>query len=434
MSGHSHGHDDHGLEVGPILRVGVIVIAVATLIGLVVLWPRGAAPDLSASTRGIDYVDATITDIEVADCNDSLEGAPTQCQTVSVDIDSGPDKGGTGTFLSSLLDFSAPDFEVGEEVVLADNPAAPAEFRYVFVEYQRQTPLIALGLLFAVVVIGFGRWKGVRALAGLTVSLGVILVFLLPSILRGNNAVAVALVTTTVVGFAALYIAHGVSRSTTVALAGTLLSVYLITFLASIATGLASVTGLSDSSLQILRVTADAVDPRAILIAGIVVGALGVLDDVTVTQVSAVAELRHANPSITRKELYRAAIRIGRDHVASVVNTLVLAYAGASMGLLLFFFQEGRTVAQILNREIVAVEIIRTLVGSIGLVISVPLTTALAIATSDTRPRSLQGSPVRRRWRRVAPAGSDPAPDGGGGGEPAPADWSAFSPSEDPEP
>ncbi len=128
MSGHSHGHDDHGLEVGPILRVGVIVIAVATLIGLVVLWPRGAAPDLSASTRGIDYVDATITDIEVADCNDSLEGAPTQCQTVSVDIDSGQDKGGTGTFLSSLLDFSAPDFEVGEEVVLADTPAAQDQF------------------------------------------------------------------------------------------------------------------------------------------------------------------------------------------------------------------------------------------------------------------------------------------------------------------
>lgn len=438
MSGHSHGHDDHPLEVGSALRVGVIVVAIATMIGLVVLWPRGSAPDLSATTRGIDYVDATITAIETQDCIDPIELAPTQCRSVTVDITSGPDDGRTGTFLSSLIDFSLPDFEVGERLVLADNPRAPAEFRYVFVEYQRRTPLVLLGLLFAAVVIGFGRWKGLRALAGLTVSLGVILVFLLPSLLRGNNAVAVALVTVSVVAFAALYIAHGISRSTTVALAGTLLSVYLITFLASVVTGLASVTGLSDSSLQILRVTAEAVDPRAILIAGIVIGALGVLDDVTVTQVSAVAELRHANPAMSRKELYQSAIRIGRDHVASVVNTLVLAYVGASMGLMLFFFQEGRTIPQILNREIVAVEIIRTLVGSIGLVISVPLTTALAIATSETRTRSTPRPILTLPWRHtetntdvelhVEAMDADADADAD---RPSSGDWSAFSPRED---
>ncbi|HVT78881.1 MAG TPA: YibE/F family protein, partial [Acidimicrobiales bacterium] len=181
-------------------------------------------------------------------------------------------------------------------------------------------------------------------------------------------------------GFAALYIAHGVTRATTVALIGTFASVGLITALAVMFTALANLTGLSDESFQLLRVTASSLDPRGVLVAGIVIGALGVLDDVTVTQVSAVNELRAANPEMTGRDTYRAAVRIGRDHVASTVNTLVLAYVGAALALLLFFFQEGRAVAQVLNREVVAVEISRALIGSIGLIIAVPVTTALAVA------------------------------------------------------
>ena len=195
----------------------------------------------------------------------------------------------------------------------------------------------------------------------------------------------VALVTTSVVAFAALYIAHGVNASTTVALVGTLGSVVFITILAVVVTHFAHLTGLSDENFQVLRVTAEAIDPRGLLIAGIVISALGVLDDVTVTQVAAVNELRQANPAMTRSEVYHAAVRIGRDHVASTVNTLVLAYAGASVALLLFFFQEGRSVGQVLNRELVAIEIVRALIGSIGLIAAVPVTTALAAATSDLR-------------------------------------------------
>jgi uncharacterized membrane protein len=208
----------------------------------------------------------------------------------------------------------------------------------------------------------------------------VVIAFLLPSLLRDHSPVGVALVATSLIAFAALYFAHGVSMATTTALLGTLASVVLITALAAAFTGAASLTGLSDDSVQVLRVTAEAIDPRGILIAGMVIGALGVLDDVTVTQVSAVAELRRANPSMPRRDLYRAAIRIGRDHVASTVNTLVLAYVGASLALMLFFLQEGRGLSQLLGREVVAIEIVRTLVGSIGLVASVPLTTALAVA------------------------------------------------------
>jgi uncharacterized membrane protein len=246
------------------------------------------------------------------------------------------------------------------------------------------------------VVIGFGRWKGVRALAGLAVSALVIVGFLLPALLQGENAIAVALVATSAVAFAALYIAHGVTRSTTVALLGTMASVLLITGLAWVMAGAAELSGLSEDSFQLLRVTADAVDPRGILLAGIVIGALGVLDDVTVTQVSAVNELRRSDPSATPRDAYRAALRIGRDHVASTVNTLVLAYAGASLALLLFFFQEGRSIGQILNREVVAIEIVRTLIGSIGLIVSVPMTTALAVSITTPTPELVEADRPRR--------------------------------------
>lgn len=359
--------------------VGLIVAA--TLIGLVVLWPSGAAPDLSSTTDGIEFVEATVTAVAVIPCSDPSEGLPTECQSVEVDLTSGPTDGDPASFLSSLVDFSAPRFAAGDKVVLAFNGLAPTEFRYSFVEFQREVPLLLIGLGFVAVVIGFGRWKGVRALVGLAVSLAVILGFLLPSLLRNNNPIAVALVTVSAVAFAALYLTHGVSVPTTVALLGTLAAVGVTTVLAWVATSAAHLSGISDQSFQVLRVTAEAVEPQGILIAGIVVGVLGVLDDVTVTQVSAVSELRRADPTLSPQELYRSAIRIGRDHVASAVNTLVLAYVGASLALMVFFLQEGRSLAQVVSREIVAIEIVRMLVGSIGLILSVPLTTALAVAT-----------------------------------------------------
>ncbi len=359
------------------------VVAVATAIGLVALWPTGEAPDLAVTTQGIDYVDAAVGGVDIVDCDNPLEGLPTQCQVVDVSITSGPTDGEAATFLSSLIDFSTPRFESGDRVVLAYNDLAPPDFQYVFVEFQRDAPLALLAIVFAAVVVGFGRWKGLRALAGLAVSLTAIVGFLLPSLLRDNNAVAVALVTTSVVAFSALYLAHGVSKATTVALLGTLASVVVITILAAAVAAAAELSGLSGESFQLLRVTAEAIDPRGILIAGIVIGALGVLDDVTVTQVSAVTELRRANPDLPARELYQSAIRIGRDHVASTVNTLVLAYVGASLALMLFFLQEGRSIGQVLSREVVAIEITRALVGSIGLILSVPLTTALAVVAGD---------------------------------------------------
>src|SRR5690606_34448991 len=148
-----------------------------------------------------------------------------------------------------------------------------------------------------------------------------------------------ALAATVAIAFVALYLAHGVNIGTTVALAGTLVSLALTSALALVVVGATQLTGLADSQAQTLRVTAEALDLRGLLVAGIVVGALGVLDDVTVSQVSIVSALRRANPGLTPRLLYGEATKVGRDHVASTVNTLVLAYAGASLPLLLFFAQ-----------------------------------------------------------------------------------------------
>lgn len=405
-----------------ILRVVVLVVAVLTGIGLVLLWPRGDAPDLGSTAADFEYVDATVTGIETIDCVDPLEQLEVQCQRVSVDITSGSTSGDSATFLKSLIDRQSRNFEAGDEVVLSYNPLSPPDYQYIFFEFQRSTPLLALGLVFVAVVVGFGRLKGIRALLGLAVSLAVIVGFLLPSLLRGNDAIAVALVTTSLIAFAALYLAHGISITTTVALVGTLSSVALITVLAAVITATAELTGLTEESLQILSVSAEAIDPRGILIAGVVIGALGVLDDVTVTQVSAVAELRRANPRMRGRRLYSSAIRIGHDHVASTVNTLVLAYVGAALALMLFFFQEGRSLTQVLSREVVAIEIVRMLIGSIGLVLSVPVTTWLAVLMADTgRLESHHGHGHRRKHDEVE---HDPSEVDG------PPSWDDFAPMD----
>ncbi len=388
----------HAASPARVRRVLAMIAAglgVLTVVGLVVFWPRGAAPDLRPAGVTVHYVDATVVTVEPGTCGSVDSEAPQDCQEVTARITSGEHKGETATFEIPISQFNAPTLKVGDKVVLLENPGAAAEFRYSFADYQRGVPLLGLFVLFAVVVIAFGRWQGVRALAGLIASLAAVLVFLLPSLLRGNPALPVAIIAAFLVAYIALYLADGVNANTTVALLGTLASLVVTAGLAAIFVELCRFTGLADEAAQTLRVTAEAVDPRGLLVAGSVIGALGVLDDVTVTQVSAVAELRHADPTLGRRELYRSAVRIGQDHVASTVNTLVLAYVGASLPLTLLFLQGGAPWGRVAAQEVVAVEIVRTLVGSIGLVLSVPFTTALAaLAMADPPMTDASGSAV----------------------------------------
>ena len=274
-----------------------------------------------------------------------------------------------------------------------------------------------LAALFAAAVLVLGRWRGLAALAALAVGFAVLLVFVLPSILDGHNPLAVAVVGAGVIMFAVLYLTHGLSARTSTAVLGTLVSLALIGALGAGFTAAARLTGLGVG-----------IDTRGLLLAGMVIGALGVLDDVTVTQTSAVWELRRANPTLGARALYGAAMRIGRDHVSSAVNTLVLAYAGASLPLMLLFSVSGRGLGEVATSQDVATEIVRTLVGSIGLVASVPVTTAVAaLVASREQPAGHEepgraASPRRRARRRAAPPAArtpPPAPPAAPGTGPA---------------
>ncbi len=277
--------------------------------------------------------------------------------------------------------------EPGDRISVGYQEGVEENVRFYFNDFQRETPLLLLVGLFVVAVIALGRWQGLRALIGLAITGVVMVAFLFPSILDGNDPTAVALVSALVIALTALYLTHGITERTTVALLGTFAALGVTAVLAAVFSSLAKFTGFGAEDAVYLQVASSAVDIKGLVLAGIIIGSLGVLDDVTITQVSAVWQIHQANPAYGVRELYRAGVTIGRDHIASTVNTLVLAYAGASLPLLLVFTQAGRRLTDVANGELVAVEIVRTLVGSIGLITAVPVTTALAawVITKGTR-------------------------------------------------
>jgi len=354
-------------------------VAVLTVIAVVVLRPTGAErPDLTQIGIPRHIYDAEVTAVEARPCAGTSE---IPCVLVTFRLDEGPDTGESVSF-ELVVSETSPTFAVGDDVVMAYNPDADPAFQYSYFDRQRRPVLLWAALLLVVVVIAMARLRGITALLGLGASVVVILLFVVPAIIDGREPVIVAIVGATAIAYLALYTAHGFTRMTTVALLGTLAALALTALLAGIFMAAARFTGFTEDVSFILT-AANAINVRGLLLAGVVLGSLGAIDDVTVTQASAVWELRAADPTVPRSSLFRAGMRVGRDHVASTVNTLLLAYAGAAMPLLLFFVLAGQSLGTSLNSEIVAIEVIRTVVGSIGLVMAVPLTTWLAAWMAD---------------------------------------------------
>lgn len=374
-----HHHDDHHWSLGPRVErtvwVAVVVWGVATLLGLLLLWPGDDRP--IAYDSG-DRVQAQVVDVTVQPCAGTEASDLVDCRSLSLLITSGPTSGQTVTLELAVTAGEGRVPTTGDELVLALDVADDGTELYSFLDYQRSGALAVLVVLFCLAVLVFGRWKGLGALAGLAVSVIVLVAFVLPALLEGSNPVLVAIVGASIIAYASLYLAHGINAATNVALLSTLMSLALTGLLAWVFIEMATLTGLSDENALFLDALGVRLDMRGLLLAGIVIGSLGVLDDVTVTQVSAVGALRATVPEATTAELYRRAIVVGRDHVSSTVNTLFLAYAGAALPLLLLFSQTGRSVGEAATGEDVAIEIVRTLVGSIGLIASVPISTWLA--------------------------------------------------------
>jgi len=401
-----------------LLAILLVPCAVASVVGVLLLYPFSGAP--SAPGAGGPQVNALVGAVTPADCSQSSAGqpapnqpggqaAPSQAAPSQAGGQAGPgqiDNGATGCVALSLLmsngpaagkgivsvvpvEPTTPAYAEGDRVVLAYSGGDPTDTSsYQVVDFQRGVSLWLLGLLFAAAVILLGRWKGVAALIALGASFVVLIGFMLPAILAGRAPLEVALIGSCLIMFAVLYISYGISAQTSTAVLGTLVSLGLIGLLSWAFTAAAQLTGLDDPTQNLIAALGGAahLDPRGLLLAGFVIGALGVLDDVTVTQTSAVWELRRVNASLGAAELFASAMRIGRDHISSAVNTLVLAYAGAALPLLLFFAAAGKSLGQSISAQDVASEVVRTLAGSIGLVAAVPITTAVAALVASREP------------------------------------------------
>jgi uncharacterized membrane protein len=389
--GHDHGATRLDIDVDDRVRrrmwAAVAVCAVGVIIGMIVLWPGSS--DSGSDPLGLDGdpITARVTSQAVEPCSyDPLLG----CRQIELIPGSGAFEGERLSFEQSLNSPIRAGNSIRVDIVIQDN-GSPLIFFY---DFERSTPLLLLLLVFVTAIVVLGRWRGVGALAGLAASLVVIIAFILPALLEGSNAVAVALVASGLIAFIALFLAHGFNLATAAALLASIASLALTAVLAWLFVVTSKLTGLADETVGYLSALGSDVNPQGLLLAGVVIGSLGVLDDVTVTQVSAVWELKHAKPDADFTELYSRAVRIGRDHISSTVNTLFLAYAGASLPLMLLFREAGQSLSSVATREIVAVEVVRALVGSIGLVASVPISTALAAATLASRSRPADEVPA----------------------------------------
>ncbi|MBC8988629.1 YibE/F family protein [Micromonospora chalcea] len=409
------------------LLVAVVVPLFAlTVIAALVLWPRQDREPLGGAD--VPRYHGTVTRVVTEPCPptpEAPEGAGGPCGTATVAAEQGPD---AGRQVETPLPAGpgAPRVEVGDKIVLVEliDPADPSVKSYNIAEHQRGTPLIWLLVLFAAAIVAFGRWRGLAALGGLAASFAILLGFVLPGIGGGQPPLLVAIVGAALIMFVVLYLTHGITAQTSVAVLGTLGSLVITGVLGLLATSATHLTGFGSEDATTLSMFQGDVDLHGLLLAGIIIGSLGVLDDVTVTQAATVTELAHANPGLSRRQLYRAATRVGRAHIASTVNTIVLAYAGASLPLLLLLVADSRPVSQILTSEFLAQEIVRSAVATLGLIAAVPLTTALAaiVTTAGRRaPGPEPASPVPPPPR--PPAGRDDALEALGGGKSTEATW-----------
>ena len=269
----------------------------------------------------------------------------------------------------------------GDQVLVNFIQGPGGKDQVIIVDQYRLWPLAGLFLLFLGVVVVIGRRKGFFAFLGMAFSFLIIAQMIVPQILIGNNPILISLFASLLIIPITFYISHGINRKTTIAVLSTFFALVLTALLAVVFVDVAKLTGYAAEEANFINAQqGDHINIQALLLAGIIIGAMGVLDDITISQTSIVSKLKKANPKFSKWELFRESMDVGHDHIASLVNTLVLVYAGAALPLfVLFSSSQYGTLSDVLNMEIVATEIVRTLVSSIGIVSAVPLTTIMAV-------------------------------------------------------
>lgn len=396
-SHHHHGASGDTLRsssrVVGLLAALLVVITVALAVGVVTLWPSQhsaaimanpyAAPGISLVTVDVIAVGAQACandDQETPDGSPAVKGA---CGQVAVRLPSG-----SLTTITVTPAVYRTGIRAGDRlrVIRFEAPGSTNEVSYDFLDFERARPLVLLALGCGVLIVLVARWRGLFAIAGVAGTIFALTSFMLPALLQGENPLAVAVVGSSALMVVLLYLVHGVSARTTSALCGTLVGVAITAYVSIKATAWTHLTGLGTEDDQTLLAVAGQVDLRTIVTASMVVAGLGVLNDVSVTQASAAWELRAAYPDRSRAYAFAAAMRIGRDHIASSIYTLVFAYAGSAMTILLLIQAYTRSLPEVAVTDDIATEITRTLVGLVGVVLAVPITTLIAVLLAPSGP------------------------------------------------
>jgi uncharacterized membrane protein len=386
--------------VHAILAYAVVSLALLHLFALGFLWPRGTAPvapGTSAAGLGVTYTKAEVRQITTTSCpgttdtrlpNGSIP-AVTTCDYAAVTLNSGADAGKTVT-VSIPPGVARSGLRAGNDVQIVHYPPAEgAPGTYAFSDFTREIPLALLAVVFAALVILVARLRGIVALAGLGLAFATIGLFVLPALHRGENPALVSAVGAGAIMIVILYATHGFSTKTTTALLGTLAGIWTTAGLATWVTTAAHLNGLGNEENETLSRLTNGLDLRGLILAGIVLAGLGVLNDVTITQASAVWELRQHAPHLGIRGLFSSGMRIGRDHLASTIYTIAFAYAGVALPTLLLVSIYGTPIRELLNSSQIAEEVARTLAASIGLALAIPLTTIIAAAlAARSRPDS----------------------------------------------
>ena len=430
-----------GGGAGHLARNVVIVVllaaALATAVGLAVLWPdhakvASASSGLEFAAKGTTFPTGKIVALSPScpgyfsskAAATSSPGDTRACQLAKVELASGPSAGRTVS-LPLLWPWATAGLHVGDELELivppqpsGGNAAAGTATGTQGVTVNgviRDDSLLLWAVVFVVIVVAVGLLRGFMALVSLGFSAFMLIEFMLPALISGRPGLAVAVVGGSAIMVVVLYLSHGVSIRTSAALAGTLIGIVITAGLAQLAVSTTHLTGVSgDVGGMLAGVTQ--IDFRGLLTCAIVIAGLGVLNDVTVTQASSVWELRAASPELTRRQLFTRAMRIGRDHIASTIYTIAFAYAGAAMVVLIVIFLYNRTALSLLSQEDLAAEVVRTLCSGIGLVLAVPITTAIAVllvpATVTEPEQNRLLNELKLRWYsfipRSAPEASAP--------------------------
>ena len=359
-------------------RPATILLLLLLLVGLAA--PFRALAQAPAEAGDAQMLEAMVLDVTVEEQREVM-GQEQLYQQLRVIITAGPRRGETLEIENGdLAMVNVVRYRPGDRIFLQAVPTEGGAARYIIDGYSRWRPLVWAAVIFVAVVALSAGWRSITSLLGLGFSFAVVLVYILPRLAAGHDPVSTVLIGGAVIIPITFYLAHGFSVKTHTAIAGTFIALALTVWLTQYFTGLTQLTGAaSDEALFVLEASPE-IDIRSLLIAGIVVGVLGVLDDITISQAAIVTQLRRANTRLGTWDLYRGAMRVGQDHITSMINTLALVYAGAALPLLLLLRTSSLPLTYLFSKEIITEEIVRMLVSSIGMTLAVPITTVLAAA------------------------------------------------------